>query len=165
MTELDLNQRMHLSSELIPLKNVVGEFNTLRNSLLPSLMKNLSDNQHNEYPQNLFEIGRVFSYGNTETGVLESEHLGVVLCYDEADFTKIRQLLDFLMKNLGLSVKVKDAKCHSFIPGRVGEILVEEEKMGVIGEIHPQVLTNWNISVPAVSLELNLEKLFEKIKK
>jgi phenylalanyl-tRNA synthetase beta chain len=165
MTELDLNQRMHLSSELIPLKNVVGEFNTLRNSLLPSLMKNLSDNQHNEYPQNLFEIGRVFNYGNTETGVLESEHLGVVLCYDEADFTKIRQLLDFLMKNLGLSVKVKDAKYHSFIPGRVGEILVEGEKIGVIGEIHPQVLTNWNISVPAVSLELNLEKLFEKIKK
>jgi len=163
MTELDLNQRMLLSSELIPLKNVVGEFNTLRNSILPSLMKNLSDNQHNEYPQNLFEVGRVFGYGNTETGILEREHLGVVICYDEADFTKVRQLLDFLMKNLGLVAKVKDAKHHSFIPPRVGEILVGEEKVGIIGEIHPQVLENWNLSVPVVALELDLESLFKLI--
>ncbi len=165
MTELELNQRMKTSSELVGLKNAVGEFNTLRNSLLPSLIKNLADNQHNEYPQNIFEIGRTFRYGNTETGVLEREYLTVALCYDEADFTRIKQVLDFLMRNLGLEFQIRDVKQGSFIPGRIGEILVNGEKIGIIGEIHPQVLENWNLAVPVVALELDLEELFNKVKK
>ncbi len=160
MTELELNKKMGLTASLVGLKNAMGEFNTLRNSLLPSLLKNLSENQHNEYPQNIFEIGRTFGYGNTETGVLEKEHLAIALCSDETDFTQIKQILDFLMKNLGLEAKVKDAKHLSFIPGRVGEIFVGGEKIGVIGEIHPQVLDNFGIQVPVVGLELDAEEVF-----
>jgi len=165
MTESELNKKMNQESQLIGLKNALGEYNTLRNSLLTSLLKNLSENQHNEYPQNIFEIGRVFSYGDTETGVREKENLAIVLCHDQADFTQIRQVLDLLMKGLGLEMFVKDGKHLSFIPGRVGEIIVGGKKIGIVGEVHPQVLENWNLAVPVVGMELDLEELYELIKK
>ena len=41
----------------------------------------------------------------------------------------------------------------------------EEKKIGIIGEISPQVITNWNFAVPATALELDLEGLFGLVKR
>lgn len=165
LTEADLNQKMGFSAKVVSLKNALGEFNCLRNSLLAGLLKNLSENQHNEYPQNLFEIGRVFDFNEgTETGVEEKEKLAVVLCHPEVDYTQLRQVLDALMKNLGLEIAIKEAKHPSYIPGRVGQIIVGGKKIGFIGEIHPQVLTNWGLFMPVVGMELELGEVLEKIK-
>ncbi len=164
ITAEELNQKMQLDLELIPLHNALGDYNHLRNSLLPCLMKNLSENQHNEYPQNFFEIGRVFSWDkNTETGIGEKEHLAVVLCHEKTDFTEIKQILDALMNALGLESSIKESIDVRFITGRVGKILVGEKKIGSIGELHPQTITNWNLAVPVVGFELDAEELFELI--
>lgn len=162
LTEVEMNKKMCLSNEMIKLKNALGDYNCLRNSLLVSMLKNLSENQHNEYPQNLFEISRVFSLdARTETGVGEKENLGIMLCEDKVDFTHLKQMLDLLGRSLGLSVQVRETKHPSFIIGRVGEILINSKKLGVIGEVHPQVLTNWGLNVPVAALELDLERLWE----
>jgi phenylalanyl-tRNA synthetase beta chain len=165
LTEADMNQKMNLSKEIIKLKNALGDYNCLRNSVLVSMLKNLSENQHNEYPQNLFEIGRIFSLdASTETGVKEKENLGMVMCEEKADYTQLKQVLDWLARSLGLSIVIKESKHPSFIPGRIGDILVNSKKIGFIGEVHPQVLENWNLSVPVSALELDLEELFELVK-
>ncbi|MBR9682989.1 phenylalanine--tRNA ligase subunit beta [Candidatus Woesearchaeota archaeon] len=164
LNEIELNAQMLLDEEIVGLKSSTGDYNHLRNYVLPSLMKNLNENQHNEFPQNIFEIGRTFvSDKGEETGVKEKEHLSVVLCHDQVDFTEIKQILDVLMKSLGLECSVKESKHNSFIPGRVGDIMVGGKKIGVVGELSPEVLTNWDLMVPVVSLELNLEDLFEKV--
>lgn len=160
LTKEELNVKMLLDEKTIHLKNALGDYNHLRNSTLPSLLKNLSENQHNEYPQNIFEIGRTFDYGETETGIKETEKLAVALCHEKTDFTEIRQVLDALMQSLGLAVEVKEAQHPSFIAGRVGEVIVKGKKLGIIGEISPVVLVNWDLVVPVVGLELDLEKLF-----
>ena len=167
LTKEELTLKMNLSVlKPIGLKNALGEHNHLRNSLLPSLLKNLKENQHHEYPQNIFEIGRVFNLDkNTETGIGEKEHLAIMLCQEKTDFTAIKQILDALISALGLECKIKESKQDSFIPGRFGEILVEEKKIGIIGEISPQVITNWNFAVPATALELDLEGLFGLVKR
>src|SRR3989344_2437629 len=167
LTKEELTLKMNLSVlKPIGLKNALGEHNPLRNSLLPSLLKNLKENQHHEYPQNIFEIGRVFNLDkNTETGIGEKEHLAIMLCQEKTDFTAIKQILDALISALGLECKIKESKQDSFIPGRFGEILVEEKKIGIIGEISPQVITNWNFAVPATALELDLEGLFGLVKR
>jgi len=172
-TEEELNQKMLLEEELIPLKNALGEYNHLRNSLFPSLLKNLKENQHHEYPQNIFEIGRTFKLKNNPkdnddvqdygTGIKETERLAVVLCHEHADFTEIKQVLDALASALGVECSVKESSHPSGIPGRVGEIIISGIKLGTIGEFHPQVLENWSILVPVVGMQLNLNKLFELI--
>jgi len=67
------------------------------------------------------------------------------------------------MHALGLAVQVKESQQPSFIPGRVGEIIVKDKIIGIIGELSPQVLTNWDLKVPVVGLELDLEQLFSLI--
>jgi phenylalanyl-tRNA synthetase beta chain len=166
LTEKELNQKMLLKEKLIPLKNALGDYNHLRNSLLSSLLKNLGENQHNEYPQNIFEIGRIFNFAldsfvQEETGISEQENLAIMLCHEKADFTEIKQILDSLFLALGLKYTIREVAHPSFILGRVGDILIESRKIGVIGEIHPQVLTNWSLSMPVVGLELELEELFK----
>ena len=160
MMQEDLGEKMNLENKAIPLKEAVGEHNHLRNSILASLMKNLSENQHHEYPQNIFEIGRVFTPADNETGVKETENLGIVLCHEKTDFTEIRQILEVLLSSLGLEFKVREIEHPSFISGRVGEIIVNEQKVGIIGELNPQVIINWDFMMPVVGLELDLEKVF-----
>lgn len=160
ITKKELADNMRTSTNPIPLKNSLGEHNHLRDSLIPSLLKNLHENQHHEFPQNIFEVGRVFSLGDTETGVLERENLSVVLCHDKTDFTEIRQVLDVLFGSLGLEVSVKETEHKSYIFGRVARIIINEKEIGIIGELHPSVLDNWELVVPAVCLELDLEEVF-----
>lgn len=162
----DLGKKMNSDSELIPLKNALGDYNHLRNSIIPSLLKNLSENQHNELPQNIFELGRTFSLDEKEeTGIRERESLAVALCHENTDFTEIKQVLDYLFGHLGLGYTIKEIEHPSFIPGRIGEILIGKIKIGLIGEIHPSVLENWKLGMPVMGMELNLERLFEIINK
>ncbi|WP_296332533.1 hypothetical protein, partial [uncultured Treponema sp.] len=46
-----------------------------------------------------------------------------------------------------------------FIPGRQAAIIVKGKQVGVFGEVHPQVLENWQIAVPCVAGEIDLEDL------
>lgn len=165
MTEEELNAKMNGQHQIVPLKNSRGEYNHLRNFLLPSLLKKLAENQHHEYPQNLFELGRIFEYDkSTETGIKEAEHLGLTVCHEKADFTEIRQIVDALLLSLGIEGTVKESKNHDFIEGRMGDIIARNIKIGIIGEIHPLVLEKWGMMVPVVAVELGVEKLFELVK-
>ncbi len=159
------NEWMNQFGKGITLKNAVGEHNTLRHSIIPSLIKTLCENQHNEYPQNIFESGHIFYLAPTETGVQEVEMLGVALCHDKADFTQIRQQLDVLLALLGLEGKVKETTHPSFVKGRVGDVYLGKEKIGTIGEINPLVLENWKLTMPVVAFEINVEALFNAVKK
>jgi len=160
-TKEDLTIKMNLTIEPIPLRNAIGDHNHLRNAIMPSLMKILAENQHHEYPQNIFEIGRIFVSGNTETGVLEAEHLSVMLCHDKTDFTEIRQVLEALIRALGLACAVKESEYPHFITGRGGDIIINDKKIGIIGELHPQVIINWQMVMPVVCFEMNLGELFK----
>jgi len=164
MMKDELQEKMDVSLEPVALINALGEHNHLRNQVLPSLMKNLKDNQHHEYPQNLFEIGRAFTEGDSETGIIEREKLAVVLCHEKTDFTELKQILDGFMSSLGLTVSIKEFLHSSFIEGRAGEIYVQGKNLGVIGELSPQVITNWSLAVPVVGMEIDLEELFSFLK-
>jgi len=164
MMKDELREKMDVSLEPVALINALGEHNHLRNQVLPSLMKNLKDNQHHEYPQNLFEIGRAFTEGDSETGIIEREKLAVVLCHEKTDFTELKQILDGLMSSLGLRVSIKEVSHSSFIEGRVGEMYVQGKNVGLIGELSPQVIMNWSLAVPVVGMEMDLEELFSFLK-
>lgn len=155
-TEQELATNMNSQENIISLKNAVGEQNKLRNSLLPNLLNVLKENQHHEYPQNIFEIGRVFAKGDTETGILEKNNLAMVLCYDKVDFTAIKQMVMALSHALSWNLEMKEANHPSFIKGRAAKVLINDKPVGIIGEFHPSVLENWELVVPAVGVEITL---------
>ena len=132
------------------------EYNTLRSWVIPSLMKILSDNKHNEYPQKIFEAGKSF-------GREESEKIGLLSCHGSANFTEAKQILDYLFNSLGMKYNLEEVEHDSFIKGRVGGIYCNGEKIGYIGEISPKVLENFNMEIPVAGFEINLGELFEII--
>ena len=150
------------SQPVIRLQNALShEFDTLRSWVLPSVLEVLSENKHNEFPQNIFCMGSAFMADSSkETGIKEPERLVVSLCGENATFTSIMQELDYLLRMLGSTYEVIEAEHPSFIPGRVGRIKVGEKKVAYIGEVHPQVLSNWKIEQPVAAFELNLTDLF-----
>ena len=97
---------------------------------------------------------------DTETGTSEADRVSVVLCDPDADLTKIRQILDCLFNALDLKCEVRDTEHDSFVPGRVGRVSVNGCDVAYIGEIHPQVLENFEVEMPVAALELNLSELF-----
>lgn len=161
----NLNKKMNIDNEVIILANSLSqEYNCLRSWIITSLLETLSKNKHNEYPQNIFEIGNIFKKGESETNVIEQERLAVILCHNKADFTQIKQILESLLFSLGLKYEIKDVEHESFISGRCGRVSVNGKNVAYIGEINPLVLDNWNLEMPVAALELNLSELFEVIK-
>ena len=140
------------------------EYNIMRYWMLPNLMQILKENTHNEYPQNIFESATVFKIDDKEeTGVSEFTRLACVLCSQESDYTKIRQVLDYLLRSLGLEYEIKETEHPSFIAGRVGRVIVNEKKVAYIGEIHPSVLNNFELEMPVAAFELNLTEIFSLV--
>ncbi|RJQ17979.1 phenylalanine--tRNA ligase subunit beta [Candidatus Woesearchaeota archaeon] len=129
------------------------EYSVLRRSFLPSLLATLKRNKHNEFPQHIFEIGTVF-----KDDCKEERRLCIALCNTDTDFTKIKQILDGLMQALNKPFVLEEAKDYaSFINGRVAIVKVNNVNVAHIGEVHPQVLTNFELEMPVAVLEMNLE--------
>ncbi|MFQ5474544.1 MAG: phenylalanine--tRNA ligase subunit beta [Candidatus Nanoarchaeia archaeon] len=146
----------------VPLANALtDDYNILRAWMLPSLLIVLSNNKHHDYPQNIFEMGTVFKEDkSTETGVSEPDKLAVTLCGNDSDYTKIKQVLDVIISALDMDVYTDNMDHPSFIPGRAAKVVVNNKEIGVIGEIHPQVLENFSIETPVAALELDISALF-----
>lgn len=133
-------------------------YSVVRSWLLPSLMEVFSKNKHVIFPQKIFEEGLANTRGGS---IAEFERIAIASSHEKADYTEIRQVLDFIMKCFGLSCDIEEAEHNSFIEGRVGRAIVHGKKVAYLGEISPKVLENWGLELPVAALELNLTELFE----
>jgi len=159
------NKLMNVNFDLIEMANAVStEYDVVRAWMIPGLLEVFKNNKHHEYPQRIFDMGVVFKKdkkGITETGAVEMTRLAVGLCEEKADFTKIKQIFDYLMRMLDVEYKMREVEHPSFITGRVARVSVKGKDVAYIGEIHPQVLVNFDLDVPVTVFELNLTELFE----
>ena len=160
--ETSLNKKMNLKNPLVEVEKPVNlDYNILRNNLLPNLLEILQKNKQYEYPQNIFELGIVFKKDEKKI-VKEIESLAIVK--SQGNFTEIKQILDVLLSSLSLEYEILEVSNSSYIEGRVGNILVNNKKIGTLGEINPEVLNNFEIEMPSSALEINLTELFKLTK-
>jgi len=153
---------MNYNIDVVELENsVTQDYNVLRAWITPCLIETLKNNKQYDYPQNIFEIGTIFKSDDSyDTGVQESDRLGIALCGHDANFTKIKQVLDVLAEALNIKYDITDTEHSSFIKGRTGRVLVNGSKIAYVGELHPQVLANWTLEMPVGVLEINITELF-----
>lgn len=134
----------------------------LRPWLLPSLMEFLANNTHVEYPQKLFEVGDCAVWDETlPNRARDTRKLACVSAHSKANFTEMKSHLEPLMLNLGFEFTLSPINEPSFLDGRVGSILIGDKAVGIIGEIHPQVVENWKLEDPVAGMELDLNRLFQ----
>ncbi len=154
----DMDKIKHV--EKIELENSKTDYKFLRSNLMINALKTLMENKDNEYPQKIFETGRVFFLGNTETGIGEQENL--VIALTPGNFTEIKQVLDYLTRNLNITYSIKEGSKSEFIEGRCGKIILNNKEIGHIGEINPEILNKWNLKTPVALLEISLKDIIKQ---
>ena len=164
-------KKMNLQEkDFIEVEGSKTDYNILRKDLTHFLMKILSENIDAEYPQKIFEIGKVFELnennkvsGSKEILCREKENLGLAI--SPGNFTEVKQIIEYLSKITHMEINLKETNefPNYFIDGRNAEIIFEDKKIGFIGEIHPKILKNWRIKMPVALFEISLEEIFEKL--
>lgn len=136
-----------------------------RKSMLPSLMKVLTQNMHRDFPQKIFEIGDVLIPDTKEeTGAISIKKLAYAISNSSVSYEEISAALDALLRNMGIDYRLERTYHPSFIKGRVAEIVSNNKILGVIGEINPQVLDNLGLEMPVVACEMDVNELFGIVK-
>ncbi len=134
----------------------------IRNWLLPGLTEFLSVNQSVEFPQKIFELGKVTLPDETrETKTRDEEWLAAATSHPSANFSEIKSCLDALLKNLGAEWQIGPKSHPSFIEGRAGAITVKGQDIGIVGEINPTVLEAWKLENPTAAFEINLQRILK----
>lgn len=133
-------------------------YSVVRSWLTSVILEVFSKNSHIEFPQLIFEQGIVNERKGSE--IKEYEKIALGITHSEANFTEIKQAIDFILRSIGTDYTIKPAEHPSFITGRFGKIIVHDKEVGIIGEICPQVLSNWKLEQPVATAEINLTELF-----
>lgn len=151
---------------------LVSEESVLRTSLLPGLVSAVAYNvTHRSEGIRLFEIGRVFGVGARATTDIEAsvnagrvldgerEVLGVALAGRTAPSSV--HLLEAVLESIGiLRPSLLNEAVPGLHPGRSARVVIDvgdgSTDVGVVGELHPVVLTRHGIHEPVAWLELDL---------
>jgi len=147
----------------VELENSKTDYNIMRKDLTHYLLKIISENVDSEYPQRIFEMGKVFN--QTHYSIEEHEKLSAAIV--PGNFTELKQILIYTSEMTGVKFEFKEPEKNSpnwFIDGRIAEIYIKEKLVGYIGEIHPKILKNWKIKMPVVLFEIDIEEIFDQPK-
>ena len=130
------------------------EHTILRDAIFPGLLENLSRNIHESYPQKLFETGTVFTM---DAPISEKTNFACVSAHKDASFTEIKSVLQSCLKTgFNIAVSTKAMNHPSFEKGRCASIVLNDTKIGVIGEVSSKIKDEYKIRVPVVCFEMSL---------
>ena len=163
---VDFNDKVNFEkTHIVEIANPkVVTMTCLRNWLLPGLMEFLSSNQSVEFPQKIFELGKVTLLDETrETRTRDEDWLAAAITHANAGFSEIKSTLDAFFRNIGVAWQIQATSHPSFITGRAGEAIVNGVAVGVLGEINPQVLEAWKLENPTASFEINLQTIIDTL--
>ena len=158
----DYIDRMNVdATDVIEIANPMSEnYQFVRPSIIASLLRAESAAANALFPHKIFEIGKVaFLAPEENTGTKTVQSLGFMTAANNANFNALASEVSSLLYFLDHKYEVKEVADPRFIPGRQAAILVDGKQVGIFGEVHPQVLENWQITVPCVAGEINLEAL------
>jgi len=146
---------------MVEVDNVMSQsFSCLRQWMLPSLLRVEAASSRAFYPHRLFEAGDVAIPDAThEVGSRTETVISALIAHATAHFSEIHSCLDVLFYYLGKEYSLEPVQHPSFLEGRAGRVVVAGKPVGVIGEVHPEVLERWQISMPVVSFDVNLSQL------
>jgi hypothetical protein len=87
--------------------------------------------------------------------------MGILLLGTDHPFNNAHTLLDALCYHLRLQYTLKRGDYRALIPGRQMNVLAADRVIGQFGEVHPEVLTRWDLFYPTSFIELDLDSITE----
>jgi len=169
--DIDFSNHLRLVNPLSGIQNI------LRQSLASGLIGNIKTNQFKSDDFGFFEIGSVFfkTAGNLrkdKTGddflPYQEKHLGLIIAGAEDLFSRLKGVIDSLLKNtLGQEIEVEFLALED-LPGwaaksMTAKVLVQGQELGVVGLLSREAAANMNLKLNVALAELNFNKLVELI--
>ena len=153
------------------------EFEYMRSSLIPCILKSIEGNKANQLPFRLFEISDVVLINkDDETGASNRRKLCFAYTNTTSAMEVIQGMVDLLMKKIGLifnydkdknkKYTIKKSSNPIFFEDRQAEIFIQDDiNIGIYGIVHPNVLKNFGIKNPVTLCEIDLQIIMDLILK
>lgn len=150
--------------EFVKLLNPLGEeTSVMRTTLIPNMLEVLATNvSHKVKKAYAFECGHVFK--PQESGLpIETNHLSIGMYGSEVDFFVLKGVIENIFNSVGLKdYEVEPETTNTtFHPGRCAKVLYNNICLGVFGELHPNVIENYNLGQRVYVCEINTDLVFE----
>ncbi|KAK8199172.1 phenylalanyl-tRNA synthetase beta chain [Phyllosticta capitalensis] len=159
------------------------EYQIVRTSLLPGLLKTIRENKHHSVPIKIFEVSDVaFKDLSQERKSRNERHFAAAWYGKTSGFEVVHGLLDRIMQMLRSAFITREEALKNeklggywieevddptFFAGHAAAIklriadeatgAMQTHSIGVFGILHPTVLKNYELPFPTTALELNLE--------
>jgi phenylalanyl-tRNA synthetase beta chain len=125
------------------------------------LFEALRENRRRPMPQRLFEIDNVVELdAAAETGAAELRRVALVDIGRESGYATARSVIDALLRELGFKPQYAAIEHPTFVEGRAAAFTIDGVPAGVLGEVHPEVLTNFGLTYPVALAEVTLQRVF-----
>ena len=159
------------------LRPITEDFVTLRPTLLYSLLKNAKENMNRNVTNiRFFEVSRTFV--KAEELAKEEVKLGIILAGENNktlwnpkpvpyDFYDLKGIVEEIFTQLKFNnYMIKRSEQSQYHPGRSVDVFVGRELIGSFGEIHPDVLENFDLGKTSVLVgEFNIDLIQKYIGK
>lgn len=167
LDKMEITEDSDLRTQVISVKNPLSEdYSIMRTTTLPSMLQTIATNQAKKNKNvGLFDISRVYRNieGQIENGQVPQEDTMVTIgMYGEGiDFYIVKGLVEKILtvsSVLRYDV-VSERSNNSYHPGKTANIKVGKDVIAVLGEIHPEVLENYDLKGEIYVAEIWLDKL------
>ena len=140
---------------------LVSDESVLRTSLRPGLLQAIAYNEsHRRSGVRLFEIGHVYPPSDAELPA-EYEALTVVLAGSDAPAAL--EVWRELSAALGVGARIDQSKPPAGLhPTRSATLQAGRNPLGAVGEVHPGVLTAFDVEERVAILEVDLDQLLDR---
>lgn len=161
--------KLNLDSELrdyIKILNPLGEdYSVMRTTLVPNMLNLLGRNYNRGVEQCfMYEIGNIFLPKELPVVELpiEKKILNIGM-YGNIDFYDLKEIVEILFSKMGLKELefIPEENNPIFHPNRTANIVYKDQPMGILGEIHMDVMDNFEIGKRVYMAELDFEKIIE----
>lgn len=149
----------------VEISNPLGEdTSVMRTTAVPSMLEVLARNYRSGNAEAmLYEIAT--EYTPTETGKLPNEDKRVILGMygGEEDFFTLKGAVEALLQRNFISGAEFEATTDNglYHPGRCATLTIDGKVAGILGEIHPAVADNYDMSTRVYVAQLDLATMFE----
>ncbi|XP_042062264.1 phenylalanine--tRNA ligase beta subunit, cytoplasmic-like [Salvia splendens] len=145
-----------------------ADFEVVRTTLMPGILKTVGHNKDHPKPIKIFEVGDVVLLDEKkDVGASNLRKLAALHCGSTSGFELIHGLVDRIMEVLGTpfvspgdktGYYIESSNEPEYLKGRQAHIIFKGAKIGTFGIVHPQVLHNFDIPDPCSFVEIDIEK-------
>ena len=82
---------------------------------------------------------------------------------EPAGFFDAKSRLEFLLEELRVDAEFREAHDFAYLPGRTAEVFAADDRIGIIGEVHPKVASQFGIDRPVAMFEVDIEALLPHV--